>query len=59
METQEAERRLPIGRGLGEDGGEERVEELDGLAAGGEDDEFVVLGELGCTDGSGRVMRRS
>lgn len=46
METQEAERRLLIGRGPGEDGGEERVEELDGLTAGDEDDEFVVLGEL-------------
>lgn len=46
METQEAERRLLIGRGPGEDRGEERVEELDGLTAGDEDDELVVLGEL-------------
>lgn len=35
-----------IGRGPGEDGGEERVQELHGLAARDEDDEFVVLRKL-------------
>lgn len=46
METQEAEPRLAIGGGPGEDGDEERVEELDGLAARDEDDDFVVLRKL-------------
>lgn len=46
METKEAEPRLLISRGPSEDGGEERVEELDDLTARGEDDEFVVLGKL-------------
>lgn len=46
METQEADPRLLTGRGPREDGGEEGVEELDGLAARDEDDDFVVLGKL-------------
>lgn len=50
METQEAESRLLIGRGPGGDGGEERVEELDGLAARDEDDELVVLRKLNDND---------
>lgn len=46
METQEAELRLLIGGGPREDGGEEGVQELDGLAAREEDDKFVVLRKL-------------
>jgi len=46
METKEAEPRLLIGGGPGEDRGEEAVQELDCLAARGEDDEFVVLRKL-------------
>lgn len=43
METHKVEPKLLIGGGPGEDGSEERVEELDGLTAREEDDEFVVL----------------
>lgn len=43
METQEAEE---TGRGLGQDGAEEKVEEVDGFAAGDEHDDLVVLREL-------------
>lgn len=46
VETQETELRPVIGRWPGENSGEERVEELNGLAARDEDDEFVVLREL-------------
>lgn len=50
METQEADPRLMIGRGPREDRGEERVEELNGLAARDEHDEFVVLRKLNDND---------
>lgn len=46
VETQEAEARLLIGRRRAEDRQEERVEELDGLTARDEDDEFLVLRKL-------------
>lgn len=46
METQEADSRILIGQRPTEDGGEEHVEELCRLAAGDEDDEFVVLRKL-------------
>lgn len=46
MQTKESGLRLLLGGVCGEDRGEERVEELHSLAAGDEDDDFVVLREL-------------